>query len=142
MRTLAMKPGRRRDESSGLGPAMRKAAPYLGLGPAAHSFKAAKRWWNVRSVKEYCRRLAEGERPVESEEVLDARDMQLEALALGLRTRKGFTYSGGKNNAMLERAKILEQEGFLKIEALRFISTKKGTLTRSTSILVLHQETM
>ena len=28
--------------------------PYLGLGPAAHSFQAGRRWWNFSSVAEYC----------------------------------------------------------------------------------------
>ena len=28
--------------------------PYLGLGPAAHSFLAGRRWWNFSSVEEYC----------------------------------------------------------------------------------------
>ena len=31
--------------------------PYLGLGPAAHSFDGRWRWWNVKSVEEYISRL-------------------------------------------------------------------------------------
>ena len=27
--------------------------PYLGFGPAAHSFTGARRWWNHRSVEKY-----------------------------------------------------------------------------------------
>jgi len=44
--------------------------PYLGLGPAAHSFLENCRWWNIRSVKDYCRMLSDGRLPVDGREVL------------------------------------------------------------------------
>jgi hypothetical protein len=31
--------------------------PCLGLGPSAHSFEAGSRWWDVGSIKKYCRHL-------------------------------------------------------------------------------------
>jgi len=65
--------------------------PYLGLGPAAHSFDGRSRRWNVRSVKAYCRRLQAGRLPTAGGEVLSAAQMQLETLALGLRTCWGVT---------------------------------------------------
>ena len=33
--------------------------PYLGLGPAAHSFLKNKRWWNKASVKTYLKEIAQ-----------------------------------------------------------------------------------
>ncbi len=39
--------------------------PYLGLGPAAHSFRGATRWWNVRSMDRYLTLLQSGRSPVE-----------------------------------------------------------------------------
>ncbi len=63
--------------------------PYLGLGPAAHSFDGARRWWNHRSVKRYCDAVTRGERPVEGTEELSGEQLALERLYLGLRTREG-----------------------------------------------------
>jgi oxygen-independent coproporphyrinogen-3 oxidase len=65
-------------------------APYLGLGPAAHSFLDNKRWWNKPSVRDYIKELAEGKMPLNDSEKLSPDQLQLEALFLGLRTRAGI----------------------------------------------------
>lgn len=64
--------------------------PYLGLGPAAHSFLDNKRWWNKAAVKTYLKEIAAGKMPVENTEILSAEQLQLEALFLGLRTKTGI----------------------------------------------------
>ena len=64
-------------------------SPYLGLGPAAHSHQEGRRWWNHRSLQDYCRALQAGEAPVAGEEVLTPEQRRLEALYLGMRTREG-----------------------------------------------------
>jgi oxygen-independent coproporphyrinogen-3 oxidase len=64
--------------------------PYLGLGPAAHSFLDNKRWWNKPSVKNYLREIAQGKIPMENTEELSIEQLQLEALFLGLRTKAGI----------------------------------------------------
>ena len=64
--------------------------PYLGLGPAAHSFLDNKRWWNKPSVGDYIKELAEGKMPLDGSEKLSPDQLQLEALFLGLRTRAGI----------------------------------------------------
>jgi oxygen-independent coproporphyrinogen-3 oxidase len=63
--------------------------PYLGLGPAAHSFQANQRWWNHRSVEKYVQLLTESALPVEGTETLTMAQMALESLYLGLRTKEG-----------------------------------------------------
>ncbi len=63
---------------------------YLGLGPAAHSLDGNRRWWNRRSVGDYCRDLEAGRKPVEDEEKLTRDDLFLETLSLGLRTAEGI----------------------------------------------------
>src|SRR4030095_10936503 len=74
--------------------------PYLGLGPSAHSLAApdasspARRWWNERSTPRWERRLAAGERPVEAQELLGAKELAEEALLLGLRTTAGIDLEG------------------------------------------------
>jgi oxygen-independent coproporphyrinogen-3 oxidase len=64
--------------------------PYLGLGPAAHSFLGNKRWWNKATVKTYLNEIAAGKMPVEDMENLSTDQLQLEALFLGLRTKAGI----------------------------------------------------
>ncbi|HPD55998.1 MAG TPA: radical SAM family heme chaperone HemW [Smithellaceae bacterium] len=64
--------------------------PYLGLGPAAHSFWENRRWWNTASVKTYLVKIEQGKTPVESEEILSAGQLKLEALFLALRTKDGI----------------------------------------------------
>ena len=64
--------------------------PYLGLGPAAHSFDGARRWWNPRDLDAWVGALREGMRPIAGEETLTRDQQRLEALFLGLRTREGI----------------------------------------------------
>lgn len=64
--------------------------PYLGLGPASHSFNGRERRWNHRSVGIYIRELAAGKAPVEAAELLTDEQLRLEALLLGFRTRRGI----------------------------------------------------
>ena len=64
--------------------------PYLGLGPSAHSYRGARRWWNERSLDAYSRCLEDGKRPVAGREDLSPGDLALEALMLRLRTTDGI----------------------------------------------------
>ncbi|MBI4796669.1 MAG: coproporphyrinogen III oxidase family protein, partial [Deltaproteobacteria bacterium] len=89
--------------------------PYLGLGPGAHSFQDGVRWWNARSVKQYCQELAQGRAPVEDSEILSGEQLRLEALYLGLRTREGVSLdllrqTPGWENTLrkLEKAGLME----------------------------------
>jgi coproporphyrinogen III oxidase-like Fe-S oxidoreductase len=62
---------------------------YRGLGCAAHSHAAGRRWWNVRTPERYLD-LVEADRPAEAAgEVLDGAERRLEGLQLALRTRDG-----------------------------------------------------
>jgi oxygen-independent coproporphyrinogen III oxidase len=63
--------------------------PYLGLGPSAHSFNKGRRWWNHGSVKDYIRDLDVLKRPISGSEALTGEQLRMEALFLGLRTKRG-----------------------------------------------------
>ena len=65
-------------------------APYIGLGPAAHSFLEPKRYWNHRDLGEYLADLANGSLPVEAKETLDKSQQMIEAVYLGLRQTRGI----------------------------------------------------
>jgi len=64
--------------------------PYLGLGPAAHSFSGSQRWWNYSDISIYIDKLARGKSPRENSEQIGPAEICLEMLGLGLRTRKGI----------------------------------------------------
>jgi len=64
--------------------------PYLGLGPAAHSFRGTERRWNHRCLESYIRDLEAGRPPVAGGERLTGAQLRLESLLFGFRTRKGI----------------------------------------------------
>lgn len=66
------------------------AAPYMGLGPSAHSFTGTTRAWNVREWAEYERRSRAGEPIVSESELLTPDQVALEHRYLGLRTTGGL----------------------------------------------------
>jgi coproporphyrinogen III oxidase-like Fe-S oxidoreductase len=67
-----------------------KLAPYLGLGPSAHSFDGVARWWNEPAYARWQRLLAQGKSAVAGHELLNDNQRRLEQTYLGLRTREGI----------------------------------------------------
>lgn len=57
--------------------------PYVGLGPAAHSFDGTRRSWNPDDLSLYIKGIGGGS------EILSAEQLSEETLMLGLRTSKG-----------------------------------------------------
>ena len=107
--------------------------PYLGLGPAAHSFDGTRRWWNHRSVAVYIQELRAGKRPVAGEETLDTEQLRLEGLCLGLRTAAGINIREYCENyeydLLMERGDVIDRlvaEGHLKKQEDRLAPTRKG----------------
>ena len=108
-------------------------SPYLGLGPSAHSFQCNQRWWNHRSLNQYLAAIKGGNLPVEETETLTMAQLQLEALSLGLRTKKGIFLQDFKNryhyDLFTEKKKILtklEEEGFISIQDGYLFPTQTG----------------
>jgi oxygen-independent coproporphyrinogen-3 oxidase len=64
-------------------------APYLGMGPSAHSFDGRRRWWNLHKVRIWQREVDAGRLPEAAGETLTDADLALEAVMLGLRTTEG-----------------------------------------------------
>jgi oxygen-independent coproporphyrinogen-3 oxidase len=98
-------------------------SPYLGLGPSAHSFQDNRRWWNHRSFDQYITAINAGSLPVEETEILTMEQLRLEALYLGLRTRKGVNLEVFKNryqyDLLTEKKKMLDklqQEGLISLQ--------------------------
>jgi oxygen-independent coproporphyrinogen-3 oxidase len=65
-------------------------APYIGLGPSAHSFIEPLRYWNFKDIKTYLRSLETGEKPIENKERLTLEQQLIEFIYLSLRTKGGI----------------------------------------------------
>jgi oxygen-independent coproporphyrinogen III oxidase len=105
------------------------SSPYLGLGPSAHSFDGASRWWNHGSVRRYCEAIEKMESPVEENEILSGQQAVMESVSLGLRTRWGFDQKLIGNSAELKKnIPMLINSGFIRVEGDMIIPTKKGFL--------------
>jgi oxygen-independent coproporphyrinogen-3 oxidase len=108
-------------------------SPYLGLGPAAHSFQDNQRWWNHHSLDQYLAAINAGNLPIEETETLTMEQLRLEALYLGLRTKKGIFLQDFKNryhyDLFTEKKEILtklEGEGFITIQDGHLYPTQTG----------------
>jgi oxygen-independent coproporphyrinogen-3 oxidase len=65
-------------------------SPYLGIGPAAHSFWSGHRQWNVDSIENYLNLLKKNKKPIGGQEELSLNQKMLEFLFLSLRTSQGI----------------------------------------------------
>ena len=102
-------------------------APYLGLGPSAHSFDGRARRWNLSAWEAYRSAISEGRSPIESQEILTDEQRRLEALYLGLRTRTGISLTASTAlTALTARGWLLHRdshvactpEGWLRLDDL------------------------
>ncbi len=82
----AARPGRRARHNS----AYWRRAPFIGLGPSAHSGFGHMRQWNLREWSAYERAGAEGRSVVGGSEELTQEAVALEEIYLGLRTADGL----------------------------------------------------
>jgi putative oxygen-independent coproporphyrinogen III oxidase len=104
-------------------------SPYLGLGPAAHSFDGSTRWWNTRWMRRYRRRLLCGHAPVAGKELLSEESRILECLLLGLRTWQGVEISLVKHlPGWNPKLRHLEESGLLITREGRVVPTREGFL--------------
>ena len=106
-----------------------RRAPFIGLGPSAHSGFAEARRWNVRNWEEYRQRAEAGQSLVAEVEMLDPEQIALEDLYLGLRTSDGLAANRVPGAALrrwteagwarLADSRIaLTPEGWLRLDAL------------------------
>ncbi|MFZ4438771.1 MAG: coproporphyrinogen-III oxidase family protein [Syntrophales bacterium] len=117
--------------------------PYLGLGPAAHSFSGRERRWNRSSVEAYIGDLESGREPVESKETLSDEQLGLEALFLGFRTRRGIcleTFRSRYGQDLLaekrEMVERLTREGLVEIRDGFLRPTRAGMAVADSLALI------
>lgn len=137
----AGRPGHRARHNS----AYWQRAPFIGLGPSAHSGFRSERRWNVREWAAYERVIGAGKSPMEGREILDEAAVALEELYLGLRTTTGLAkhrLPWAVNQewqlkgwaAAADDQVRLTPEGWLRLDALvasvagsRFLSCRRQT---------------
>lgn len=107
--------------------------PYLGLGPAAHSFRGNMRWWNHRDLDRYIGDMREGRMPVDGQEDLSQEQLQMEALYFGFRTKRGihgpaFRDRYGLDLFREEGAALrgMREEGLIRLDGEVLSPTRRG----------------
>jgi oxygen-independent coproporphyrinogen-3 oxidase len=108
-------------------------APYLGFGPAAHSFAAPRRSWNVADLETYIERLHQGRLAEEGREELAEAQEMIETVFLGLRMAAGIdlaAFAERFGRLLEERAAAaiepLVAAGYLRLTPERLAPTVKG----------------
>jgi oxygen-independent coproporphyrinogen-3 oxidase len=108
-------------------------SPFLGLGPSAHSFEYNRRWCNHPSLDQYLAAINAGNLPIEETEILMIEQLRLEALYLGLRTKKGVSLQDLKNrydyDLFTEKKEMLDklqEEGLISIQDGYLYPTQTG----------------
>lgn len=121
----AARPGHRARHNS----AYWRRAPFIGLGPSAHSGFGLERRWNVREWQAYYGAVVGGRSVIAGHEVLGDRAVALEETYLGLRTVEGLAASlvpkpvreswvqQGWAEVVEDRV-VLTAEGWLRLDAL------------------------
>lgn len=103
--------------------------PYLGLGPAAHSFHDNRRWWNVRSVDQYCTSLENNKKPVEETEYLSPEQLGMEKLLLGMRNLEGTAISEITDIPFCkDQLKKLVSKKIVQLQSGKIVPTIRGYL--------------
>jgi oxygen-independent coproporphyrinogen-3 oxidase len=119
-------------------------APYLGFGPAAHSFLPPQRFWNQPDVEGYAAAMKRAGRAVGGKESLTREQEMMEAIMLGLRTAAGIDLQDFRKRFGVDfmqahgaAAAELQSEGLLRLEAERCAPTLRGMLYVNTIVAKL-----
>jgi oxygen-independent coproporphyrinogen-3 oxidase len=107
--------------------------PYIGFGPAAHSFSGSERRWNISDVSTYIEKVEAGLPPVGDTETLSSKQLMVETIYLGLRTGDGIDlvrfeerFSESFQNIFAPLVTLLQEEGLLAELDGRCALTRRG----------------
>jgi oxygen-independent coproporphyrinogen-3 oxidase len=101
---------------------------WWGIGPGAHSHLDGTRWWNVKHPSAYARRLAAGDAPMASSEVLGPEMRRFERIMLEVRLAEGLD-TALLSEAGRAAAERLARDGALELRGDRATLTLHGRLT-------------
>src|SRR2546426_876059 len=100
--------------------------PYLGLGPAAHSYDGRVRRWNLAPWEAYRRAVQSGRSAIESQEILTDEQRELERIDLALRTDAGLPVSAPYR--LLPPLTAWVERGWVALRGGRLACTAQGWL--------------
>ena len=108
-------------------------APYVGLGPSAHSYLEPERHWNHRSIEKYLQVIREGKLPISEKEKLTREQRIMEAIYLGFRTTQGIDHGDFQRRFGIDFIKTFretitdfEKDELLKVTQTHCALTQKG----------------
>ena len=108
-------------------------APYMGLGPSAHSYIESQRHWNVSRLDQYIKEIESGSLPVAGQELLTIEQQRIEAIYLGLRMTRGIDLVFFKKKfgvdfieTFKEVTSALEKDNYLQITNSHCAVTRQG----------------
>jgi putative oxygen-independent coproporphyrinogen III oxidase len=97
---------------------------YLGFGSAAHSHRAGRRWWNLRTPERYIAAVRDGATTEAAGEDLDPETRRVEGLQLALRMREGVEAGAFDPDDLAE----LSEGGLVAVADGRVGLTRRGRL--------------
>jgi len=105
-----------------------RLAPYLGLGPSAHSFDGTSRWWNEAAFARWLARVEADAAPVAGREILRPEQARLEELYLGLRTAAGIPVPEPPDGRLAAAIAGWVGAGWAAVDGGRLTLTPRGWL--------------
>ena len=103
--------------------------PYLGFGPAAHSYLNDYRSWNIANNNQYISLLKEG-KPIMNSEKLTEENKWNEFIMLNVRKKEGICINSipdnQNKNKLLQKLKQLHQEDILILQNDCYTLSRKG----------------
>lgn len=119
-------------------------APYIGLGPSAHSFDGRRRYWNIADVKQYIECVAGGRSAVAEKEELSREQRMMESVYLGCRQTSGISIEAFNRSfdadfkvMFGEALTILEEKGYVEFVQNRCSLTPRGMLFLDSIVTML-----
>lgn len=98
--------------------------PYVGIGPAAHSFYGTARRWNTREYQAWSTQAIAGVDPKAGSEVLTADQLYLEQVYLGLRSATGLSV----DLVQSEIVELWRDHGWADVDGRQLRLTPRGWL--------------
>ena len=112
-------------------------APYIGLGPSAHTYLEPIRHWNHRSIENYLENIQQGRRPISEKEQLTHEQMLMEAIYLGFRTVRGINLADFRGRLGIDFKEVFSETiaAFAKDDLLTISDTHCALTIRGMVLL-------